>query len=252
MRGRPSRRRTLEALGATATTALAGCLGSGQLLSNGGESSQSGSGGASGTGESSPFHPVRETTGFDVDLAGRPVAGVDDAPVDIYYWGDFQCPFCKRFEDETLPKLLDQYVRTGKVRIAFLEMPVFGPASVTAARASRCVWRLVRDARPGAYKSWHDAVFAQQEKPQSGWLTESVLDEATRSVDLGPGQVDACLSDHGSDVDAMLRRSVRKGKRSAITATPGFVLFDRDAETKTTLVGAQPYPRFESELEALL
>jgi len=50
---------------------------------------------------------ARETTGFGVELAGRPIAGEPDAPVDVYYWTDYLCPFCKGVRDGDAPRHRD-------------------------------------------------------------------------------------------------------------------------------------------------
>ena len=37
---------------------------------------------------------------------------------------DFQCPFCKQWHDETFGKIDQEYVKTGKVRLAYLNFPL--------------------------------------------------------------------------------------------------------------------------------
>ncbi len=38
----------------------------------------------------------------NVDTEGEPYIGEQDAPVTMAYWSDYQCPFCKRFEQQTM------------------------------------------------------------------------------------------------------------------------------------------------------
>ncbi|MBI2023890.1 thioredoxin domain-containing protein [Candidatus Giovannonibacteria bacterium] len=68
----------------------------------------------------------------DVDIKNEPFIGDPNAPVTIAYWSDFQCPFCQRFEQNTLPTLVDQYVKTGKVKIVFKDFQFLGPDSQDA------------------------------------------------------------------------------------------------------------------------
>jgi len=52
---------------------------------------------ASPSSDGVSFHRSSETTGFGIDLSGHPIVGAMDAPLDMYYWSDYQCPFCQRF-----------------------------------------------------------------------------------------------------------------------------------------------------------
>ncbi len=54
-----------------------------------------------------------------VKIDGEPFIGNVNAPVTIAYWYDYQCPFCKRNEEETMPQIVKNYVDTGKVKIVF-------------------------------------------------------------------------------------------------------------------------------------
>jgi len=49
------------------------------------------------------FHSSDETSQLGVELRGKPIMGASDASLELYYWTDFQCPFCEQFERETLP-----------------------------------------------------------------------------------------------------------------------------------------------------
>ena len=49
--------------------------------------------------------------------------GVDNAPVTIFELSDFQCPYCRRFWEETLPALEEEYIDTGKARFIFINLP---------------------------------------------------------------------------------------------------------------------------------
>ncbi|HEY3134160.1 MAG TPA: thioredoxin domain-containing protein, partial [Gemmatimonadaceae bacterium] len=52
------------------------------------------------------------------------IQGSSSAPVWVIEVSDFQCPFCKQWHDQTYPLLRDQYVKTGKVRLAYVNFPL--------------------------------------------------------------------------------------------------------------------------------
>ena len=56
-------------------------------------------------------------------LAGLPqdgkALGNPHAPVTVQFFGDLQCPYCRRFTLEKLAMLIRRYVRTGKLKIEY-------------------------------------------------------------------------------------------------------------------------------------
>ena len=62
------------------------------------------------TAAQAPLHASSETTGFGIDLQGHPIMGSSEAAVDMYYWSDYQCPFCRRFERNAFQKLRENQI----------------------------------------------------------------------------------------------------------------------------------------------
>jgi protein-disulfide isomerase len=198
------------------------------------------------------FHRSTESTDFGIDLQGHPIMGSPDAPLDLYYWSDYQCPFCRRFERDALPKLVENHVRTGTVRIVFIEYPYLSEASMTAAVMDRCVWRQVRDGNPTRYWPWHSAVFEAQGEKGSGWASKSNLLEITSRVEgVDAAAVDACMRDRRNDITSSIRADVEQAEAFGIRGSPTFILFDTTSEAAGKLVGAQPYDRFETAISRI-
>ena len=59
-----------------------------------------------------------------VSIDDDPVRGNQDAPITIVEFSDFQCPFCARFQIQTLPLIIEQYVETGKVKFVYRDFPI--------------------------------------------------------------------------------------------------------------------------------
>ncbi len=195
------------------------------------------------------FHSSDETSAFGVDLDGKPIMGAPDAPLEIYYWTDFQCPFCEQFERETLPDLVRNHVEPGDVRIVLIALPYFGADSVTAAVASKCVWEQVRDDEPSAYWDWHAAVFEEQDEKNSGWASAENLLAYTRSVDaVDADALESCLEDRRPELEDTIETDADRATERGVSGTPTFVVFDPDAEAAGSLVGAQPPERFDEAI----
>lgn len=82
--------------------------------------------------------------------------GEADAPVVVREFADYQCPACQRFSEAT-DQLKEQYVKTGKVRFVYFDLPLQQHANaVPAAMAARCA------GDQGQYWDMHDQLFDMQ------------------------------------------------------------------------------------------
>jgi protein-disulfide isomerase len=75
---------------------------------------------------------VNETT------AGGFVMGNPNAKVKLLEIGSLFCPYCKKFEDEGSPLLVEQYVKPGNVSWEFRPYAIHGPIDVAADIVARC------------------------------------------------------------------------------------------------------------------
>ena len=74
------------------------------------------------------FKPVGEV--ISVEPNPRPQAkmnsmGDPNAPVTIVEYSDFQCPYCRVFWEDTEHRIVEEYVKTGKVYFTYRSMGNF-------------------------------------------------------------------------------------------------------------------------------
>jgi protein-disulfide isomerase len=62
--------------------------------------------------------------------------GQENAPVTIIEYSDFNCGFCKKFHAETFSRIVDDYVKTGQVKVSYKHYPFLAQSSVWKAEAS--------------------------------------------------------------------------------------------------------------------
>lgn len=93
------------------------------------------------------------------DVSDAVFEGPADAKVIVAEFSDFQCPFCKRFTEETLPALKQTFLSQG-VSIAFLHYPItqIHPNAGNASVAAICA------AEQGKFWQMHDMLFATQQQ----------------------------------------------------------------------------------------
>jgi len=95
---------------------------------------------------------------YEIPAEGFPSAGPKDAPITVVEFSDFQCPFCKRFHDETFDALLTAY--PGKIRFIYRHLPLTSIHSEAfpSAEASMCA------DEQDAFWQFHDKLFENQDK----------------------------------------------------------------------------------------
>ena len=184
---------------------------------------------------------------FRVSLDDDPVKGNPDAPVTIVEFSDFQCPFCSRFFDQTLPLIEENYINTGKVKLVYKDLPLdnLHPNARPVHIAAECA------DEQGKFWEYHDVLFETQSewnRLSSADLSSQLNDYAT-TLGLNSASFDSCLSsqDIADEVNADLLQAASYGA----TGTPTFFIgTEKDGFIK--LVGAQPYSAFQSAIDNLL
>lgn len=180
----------------------------------------------------------------NVKTDGDPFVGSANAPVTIAFWTDFQCPFCKQFELNTLPQIIENYVNTGKVKVVFMDLVFLGNDSVDASLYNRAVWKLY----PDLYLTWRTAMYtAQDDEGDRGFGDAESIDALNATI---PG-IDAAkvAADVKANTDAYKKATDldrAEAQKVGVNSTPSLII-------GTQLIkGAYPYPTFQAAIDALL
>src|SRR5262249_30994978 len=103
------------------------------------------------------------------------ILGDSNASVWVIMASDFQCPYCKQWHDSQFRNVLNAYVNTNKVRLAFLNMPLsIHPNAVPAAEAAMCA------SVQNKFWPMHEALFATQPQWEGLANPDSALTELAR------------------------------------------------------------------------
>lgn len=179
----------------------------------------------------------------DVDIKNEPFIGEPNAPVVMAYWLDFQCPFCKRFETETLPTLIEKYVNTGKLKIVFKDFQFLGEDSTAAGLAENAVWEIA----PESYQAWHSAMYENQDAENGGWGKKEDIIVLTRTIPgIDADRVSALMEEKKDIYQKEMDSDNQEGAKFGVSGTPGFVIGDQ------SISGAQPTNTFTQVIDALL
>src|SRR3954447_23825677 len=169
-------------------------------------------------------------------LAGIPqnsiVLGNAKAPVRVIEFADLQCPFCRNYALNTMPSLVKDYVRPGKVRMEFRSLAFIGDDSVRAAR--------VAEAAAQQNKLWNfvDLAYFNQGKENSGWANDAALKRLAGAVP-GLDANRAFAARDSAGVTASLKAADTLATSSGVQSTPTF-LVGRGANLKAVDAAGLP------------
>jgi len=176
-----------------------------------------------------------------------PSKGNQDATVTIIEFSDFQCPFCGRFQVETLPLIVEQYVDTGKVKFVFRDFPIqnIHPNALPSAAAAGCA------NEQNKFWEYHDALFENQgvwSKVDTASAITIFKEYATK-LNFNQEQFDTCL-ETGKYLPE-INNDLNDGRNYGVTGTPGFFIGNEKIGF-IKINGAQPFEAFKSVIDSQL
>jgi protein-disulfide isomerase len=176
----------------------------------------------------SPTPVVITVTASDI------VLGSANAPVTIVEYTDFQCPYCKRFFDETQAKLITDYVKTNQARLVVRNFPLpFHANAQKAAEAALCA------AAQNKYWEMHDMLFTKSQGDGTG-LAVADLKQYAKTLKLDTAKFNTCLD--GGEKAAEVQAELQGGQALGVSGTPAFFV------NGNLLLGAQPFAAFQTAI----
>jgi len=167
------------------------------------------------------------------------IRGSADATVWLIEVSDFQCPYCKQWHDASFAAIDNEYVKTGKVRMAYLNFPLsIHPNARPAAEAAMCA------SVQGKFWQLHDALFATQTRWESQPNPLPTFDSLAVAAGVEPKAWRDCMTTHATArlIDADHDRS----RTAGVGSTPTFFIGDRKLE------GAYPTDSFRVAIDKAL
>lgn len=165
--------------------------------------------------------------------------GSPAAPVTVYEMSDFQCPYCRKFAQETFPSLEQQYVKSGKVRWVFINFPLtdIHPHAAAAAQLGLCA------AKQNGFWRMHDLLYQHQETwaplKEAGPFFVSLSD----SAGLSKKPLLACLE--APETMQAVQADAEGAARAGASSTPTFYI------EGGLLEGAVPLAVFRQVLDSV-
>jgi protein-disulfide isomerase len=177
------------------------------------------------------------------------VLGDPNAPVTLRYFGDLECPICKEFTLGALPSLIQNYVRSGKLRIEYhaletatREPEVFKTQQIAALAAGK------QD------KMWYfvELFYHEQGEEDSGYVTESYLQNLAQQVP-GLNLTEWTAARNDPEYADAVSSDAQAANNAGFTGTPSFLIGKTGGTfTKLEYSSLTEPGSFDSAIEGLL
>jgi len=153
-------------------------------------------------------------------LATDMVLGDPNAPVTLIEYASVTCPHCAAFNEQVMPDVKENFIKTGKIKLVFREFPT-APAnfSVAGSVLARCA---AEKSGPEAYFLITDALF----RNQHDWIKENPTAELVKIVGqagMDEAALKACLQ--RQELANIINENAKGGmEKYDISGTPQFIL----------------------------
>ena len=167
------------------------------------------------------------------------IQGSPNASVWVIEVSDFQCPYCREWHDKAYPAFRDEFVRTGKVRMAYVNFPLASHMHAwPSAESAMCA------GEQGKFWEMHDALFSTQAKWERLPSPAAFFDSLARSTGVDSARWRSCVS--SGRMKPLIQADHDRSARAGASVTPSFMIGDR------ILAGAQPIANLRAAIDSAL
>ncbi|HYH82308.1 MAG TPA: thioredoxin domain-containing protein [Longimicrobium sp.] len=162
------------------------------------------------------------------------------AKVTLYEVSDFQCPYCKMFYDSTYARFDSAYVKTGKVRMVFINFPLpMHNQAYSASEAALCA------GAQGKFWEMHDRLFERQRDWRDQGDAVQRFTRYAGELGVDSAQFRDCVEN--DRVASLIVNDIMQAGGAQVNSTPTLIL-----NRQKILTGAVPYAELTREVDALL
>lgn len=182
-------------------------------------------------------------------VPGAEAIGDENATISIVEFGDYQCPFCARFNQETKDALISKYVNTGIANFGFKDLIINDlpqdKLSTLSAEASYCA------AEQDKYWEYHDEVYRNSEGENTGWVTKDNLIAFANNINIeNISQFTECLDSHKYNQQVV--QNDMFAKSLGLASTPTFLILEHNTTKIAAIEGAHPITVFDDVIAQFL
>ena len=153
-----------------------------------------------------------------------------NAPKTVTVFVDYDCFYCKRFFKEVYPELINKYIKTGKIKIEFRNLPLtIHPNSLFMAKSIVCANKY------GNVNDLQDFLFINDNLTQ-----EQIISKAIKLA-KNQLQYETCFAN--IKTDKLIKNDIADAAANGIFGTPSFVIDNK------LYIGFMPFKEISSIIE---
>jgi protein-disulfide isomerase len=156
--------------------------------------------------------------------------GAADAPVTIYEYSDFQCPFCATAAAEVVPQVDTDYLATGKAKLTFKTMAFIGQESRQAAEAALCA------GDQGKFWDYHNKLFEEQRGENQGTFEVANLKRFAGEIGLDQGEFNTCFD--AGKYTSRIADDMDEAQNRGVNSTPTFFVGQEEVDSTYDAISA--------------
>ena len=166
--------------------------------------------------------------------------GNTNAEITVKVFSSLTCPHCANFHIKVVPKIIKEYIETGKVQIIFIDFPL-DQAAFNASKLLHCLDQ----------KKQMDFLNIIYET-QDNWTNASNISDINKNLkkivkNLGISleQFDKCLIDEAIS-DKILYGRIEAGKKYSVNSTPTIIINEKKLE------GSANFENIKKKIEKII
>jgi protein-disulfide isomerase len=144
------------------------------------------------------------------------VLGRPNAPVTIVEYIDYKCPVCARASEETVPVLIERYVKTGQAKLELRPIAFLGPDSERGALGGEAA------ALQDGMWQFTELMLRNQGNEAEEWITDAVVFGAAEAAGLDRAQFEQAYENDQSIIDAYTENEELAGQEEIPAGSQGF------------------------------
>jgi protein-disulfide isomerase len=164
---------------------------------------------------------LKEVAAVDSLVSGVPqeklVLGDPKAKVELFEYGDLQCPVCKAYSEEILPQVIEKQVKTGKAKLEFRNFLIIGPQSLPAGQGA------IAAGTQGRGWNFLELFYRNQGEENSGYATEDFIAAVAKAAgvkDMAKWKKEANSKATGEEAE----KTSEQAQNFGFTGTPSFAI----------------------------